>query len=88
MIIVTIGDYQKMAKDFGVVDFLSKPINWKKLSANLKKYKSITDSQNILVVDDDSSETTAKGRFKVESYPGQEVESIATALIHELIEKA
>ncbi|MFL2493166.1 MAG: RNA-binding domain-containing protein [Candidatus Thalassarchaeum sp.] len=42
----------------------------------------------VTVVDDDSSEAAAKGRFKVESYPGQEVGSIATELIHELIEKA
>ena len=53
VIIVTIGDYQKMAKDFGVVDFLSKPINWKKLSKILENYKSITKSRHILVVDDD-----------------------------------
>jgi len=42
----------------------------------------------VTIVSDDSSEATAKGRFKVESYPGQEVESVATGLIHELIEKA
>ena len=53
VIIVTIGDYQKMAKDFGVVDFLSKPINWKKLSKILENYKLITKSRHILVVDDD-----------------------------------
>ena len=53
VIIVTIGDYQKMAKDFGVVDFLSKPINWKKLSIILENYKLITKSRHILVVDDD-----------------------------------
>ena len=53
VIIVTIGDYQKMAEDFGVVDFLSKPINWKKLSKILENYKSITKSRHILIVDDD-----------------------------------
>ena len=55
VIIITIGDYQKMAQDFGVVDFLSKPINWKKLSNILEYYKSITKSRHILVVDDDSA---------------------------------
>ena len=55
VIIVTIGDYQKMAKDFGVVDFLAKPINWKELSKLLENYKSITKSRHILVVDDDST---------------------------------
>ena len=42
----------------------------------------------VTVVSDDSSEATAKGRFKVESYPGQEVGAVVTRLIHELIEKA
>ena len=53
VIIVTIGDYQKMAKDFGVVDFLSKPINWNVLSGILEKYKTITSNRHILIVDDD-----------------------------------
>jgi len=44
-----------MAKDFGVIDFLSKPIDWKILSKMLAKYKSVTKSRHILVVDDDSS---------------------------------
>ena len=55
VVIITIGDYQKMAKDFGVVDFLSKPINWKLLSKILEQYKTVTKSRHILVVDDDSA---------------------------------
>jgi signal transduction histidine kinase/CheY-like chemotaxis protein len=55
VVIITIGDYQKMAKDFGVVDFLAKPINWKLLSKILEQYKTVTKSRYILVVDDDSA---------------------------------
>ena len=55
VIIITIGDYQKMAKDFGVVDFLSKPINWKMLSSMLVKYKTTMENKHILVVDDDKT---------------------------------
>ena len=55
IIIVTIGDYEKMAKDFGVVDFLSKPINWKELNKLLQKYELTDKRKHILVVDDDSS---------------------------------
>jgi len=58
IIIVTIGDYQKMAKDFGVVDFLSKPIAWDNLNGILEKYKVVSRSKHILVVDDDSSTRT------------------------------
>jgi len=58
IIIVTIGDYKKMAKDFGVVDFLSKPIRWDKLNMILEKYKVESISKHILVIDDDSSTRT------------------------------
>lgn len=58
IIIITIGDYEKMAKDFGVVDFLSKPIVWDNLHRILEKYKVVSKSKHILVVDDDSSTRT------------------------------
>jgi len=58
IIIVTIGDYEKMAQDFGVVDFLSKPIMWDNLHQILEKYKVVSASKHILVVDDDSSTRT------------------------------
>ena len=58
IIIVTIGDYEKMAKDFGVVEFLSKPITWDNLHQILEKYKVVSKSKHILVVDDDSSTRT------------------------------
>jgi len=58
IIIVTIGDYEKMAQDFGVVDFLSKPILWDNLHQILQKYKVVSKSKHILVVDDDSSTRT------------------------------
>ena len=58
IIIITIGDYEKMAKDFGVVDFLSKPIVWDNLHQILEKYKVVSKSKHILVVDDDSSTRT------------------------------
>ena len=35
-----------------------------------------------------NGEPTVKGRFKVESYPGQEIESVTIELIHELIVNA
>ena len=58
IIIVTIGDYEKKAKDLDVVDFLSKPISWDNLHQILEKYKVVSKSKHILVVDDDSSTRT------------------------------
>ena len=54
IIIVTVGDYKKMAYDFGVKEFLSKPINWKSLSDTINKYKIETSKNHILIVDDDN----------------------------------
>tara|TARA_B100000427_G_scaffold200075_1_gene166337 strand:- start:168 stop:605 length:438 start_codon:yes stop_codon:yes gene_type:complete len=39
----------------------------------------------VSLVTEGNDESTAKGRFKVESYPGQDVESVTTKLFHELI---
>ena len=42
----------------------------------------------VSLVGEEYGEPTAKGRFKVESYPGQDVESVTIELINELIVKA
>ena len=42
----------------------------------------------VSLVGEGNSEPTVKGRFKVESYPGQEIESVTIELIHELIVNA
>jgi len=57
--IITIGDYDKIQKDIGVVDFLNKPINWEKLNKLLEKYTfPKKDNKYILVVDDDLTTRT------------------------------
>ena len=42
----------------------------------------------VSLVSETNGEATVKGRFKVESYPGQSVESVTLDLIHELISRA
>lgn len=42
----------------------------------------------VSLVREGNGEPTVKGRFKVESYPGQEIESVTIELIHELIVNA
>ena len=44
-----------MAEDFGIIDFLSKPIEWSVLSNVLGKYKNQTKSRHILIIDDDNT---------------------------------
>ena len=57
--IITIGDYDKIQDGFGIVDFLNKPINWKKLNQLLNKY-TLPKSYDkyILIVDDDLTTRT------------------------------
>ena len=54
IIIITIDDNKKRVKDFGITDFLHKPIEWKKLNLLLDKY-NIKNNKRILVVDDHES---------------------------------
>ena len=54
IIIITIDDNKKRVKDFGITDFLHKPIEWKKLNVLLDKY-NIKNNKRILVVDDHES---------------------------------
>ncbi len=42
----------------------------------------------VSLVREGNVEPTVKGRFKVESYPGQEIETVTIELIHELIVNA
>ena len=62
--IITIGDYAKIQKGIGIVDFLNKPINWKKLNKLLEKYTfPKSDNKYILVVDDDLTTRTILSRM-------------------------
>ena len=54
IIIVTIGDYNKMSNDFGASGFIKKPIEWKDLYGLLLQY-NLKPNGNVLVVDDDLS---------------------------------
>ena len=54
IIIVTIGDYNKMSNDFGASGFIKKPIEWKDLYSLLLDY-NLKPNGNVLVVDDDLS---------------------------------
>ena len=44
--------------------------------------------EEVSLVIEGNDEPTVKGRFKVESYPGQDIESVTIELIHELIVNA
>jgi len=54
VIMITIVDAERMGYALGVSEYLTKPINWQKLSGVLDKYRS-NQSAPILVVEDDES---------------------------------
>ena len=54
IVIVTIGDYDKMSNDFGASGFIKKPIEWNDLYRLLLNY-DLQPNGNVMVVDDDLS---------------------------------
>jgi CheY-like chemotaxis protein len=53
VIMMTIVDDKNMGFALGAADYLTKPIDWNRLSSLLKKYRNATLSQRVLVVEDD-----------------------------------
>jgi len=54
VIMVTIADEKQAGYALGVADYLTKPIDWKRLTAILHNYKSADATRRVLVVEDDA----------------------------------
>jgi DNA-binding response OmpR family regulator len=55
VVMLTIVDDKNMGFALGAVDYFTKPIDWHRLSAALKKHRRSTDSQTVLIVEDDAN---------------------------------
>jgi len=55
VILVTITDNKEMGFALGASDYLTKPVDWNRLSTLMKRIGSAGDSQYVLVVEDESS---------------------------------
>jgi CheY-like chemotaxis protein len=55
VVMLTIVEDQKLGYALGAADYLTKPIDWKRLTAVLARYRDRSGSARILVVEDDSS---------------------------------
>ena len=53
VIIVTIGDDKQMGYALGAAEYLTKPIDWKRMAAILHKYRCARPPCRVLVVEDD-----------------------------------
>jgi CheY-like chemotaxis protein len=55
VVMLSIVDDQKLGFTLGAVDYLSKPIDWKRLTSVLQRYRELSGTARILVVEDDAS---------------------------------
>jgi len=53
VIMLTMADEPDLGYSLGATDYLTKPVNWNELSGILKKHQIESDSQSILIVEDD-----------------------------------
>jgi CheY-like chemotaxis protein len=71
VIMLSIMDDKQMGFSLGAADYFTKPINWERLNAVLRKYRKEPDGQNVLLVEDQAQtrelmrRTLAKEGWKV-----------------------
>ena len=73
VIMLTMADEPDIGYSLGATDYLTKPVNWTDLSTILKNHQIQSDSQSILIVEDDETtremlrKSLEKNDFKVRS---------------------
>ena len=71
VIMLTMADEPDIGFSLGATDYLTKPVNWDQLSGILNRHKIESDSQSILIVEDDETtremlkKSLASNDFKV-----------------------
>ena len=58
VIMITMADEPDLGYSLGATDYMTKPINWDQLSSILSKHQIESDSQTILIVEDDETTRT------------------------------
>jgi len=54
VVMLTIVDDRNMGFSLGAADYFTKPIDWQRLGASLKKHRRFTAAQAVLIVEDDA----------------------------------
>ncbi len=73
VIMLTISNEPDIGYSLGATDYLTKPVNWDELSTILKKHQIESDSQSILIIEDDEitrdmlSKSLETNQFKVKT---------------------
>ena len=55
VVMLSIVDDQKLGFTLGAADYLTKPIDWKRLTSVLDRYRDLAGPGRVLVVEDDAS---------------------------------
>src|SRR5262249_28646129 len=55
VIMLTITDNKQMGFALGAADYFTKPIDWERLHATLHKFRTPTDHQAVLLIEDDTA---------------------------------
>jgi GAF domain-containing protein/CheY-like chemotaxis protein/anti-sigma regulatory factor (Ser/Thr protein kinase) len=81
VIMITIADEKHVGYALGVADYLTKPIDWKRLTATLQKYQRADSSHRVLIVEDDArTRTMLRKRLEKQGWPVVEAENGRVAL--------
>jgi GAF domain-containing protein/CheY-like chemotaxis protein len=81
VIMITIADEKQVGYALGVADYLTKPIDWKRLTATLRKYQRADSSHRILIIEDDTrTRTMLRKRLEKQGWPVIEAENGRVAL--------
>ncbi|MDX1489041.1 MAG: response regulator, partial [Acidiferrobacterales bacterium] len=81
VIMITIADEKHVGYALGVADFLTKPIDWKRLTSILRKYKPAESSRRVLVVEDDArARKILRTRLEKQGWSAIEAENGRAAL--------
>jgi GAF domain-containing protein/CheY-like chemotaxis protein len=81
VIMITIADEKHVGYALGVAEYLTKPIDWKRLTATLRKYQRADSSHRVLIVEDDTrTRTMLRKRLEKQGWPVIEAENGRVAL--------
>jgi GAF domain-containing protein/DNA-binding response OmpR family regulator/HAMP domain-containing protein len=76
VIMVTIADEKQVGYALGVKEYLTKPVDWKRLTAILQEYKRTDRPCHVLIVEDDArTRKMLRARLEKQGWPVSEAEN-------------